>query len=380
MNDNRNMLWQLPISYLARQAPPSWLGRHFLLAWHLLILVASWYPFTGWRYTGEGVWAFYAYPIPYYQSGFDNWVNLVAFIPLGYAWGLYFGNRWFAALRAALLAALLAACIEFVQQFLPGRVASNLDILYNVAGALLGGGLAGVFNKLLIVRGWYLRRQRWFRLGGLADYGLVLLVLWFLAQMNPAVPLFGVVVVPGGIPQPWLSPIADARLFLALLETAGVTLHLTAIGLFVLTLLARRQDRRSALLGMVATAFGLKILAAGLLLRPGEFLAWFNLNVLAGLLLATLLLRILVRLKLRWQALGALICLAAIELIEALWPLHAQTPGMSELFRWSYGHLRTFNGLTGFLSGVWPSAAALYLLLLAWISWRRSYQPTIVGR
>lgn len=183
------MRWNLPISYLAQASPPSWLARHFLLGWHFIIIVVSLYPFSGWRYNGEGILAFFSYPLPHYQTRLDNILNLLAYLPLGYAWALYFRCRWFAPLLALALGALLSGSLEFTQQFLPSRVASNLDLVYNALGALLGAFAAGIFSKLLIVRGWHVRRHRWFRTGSLADYGLVLLILWFITQLNPAVPL-----------------------------------------------------------------------------------------------------------------------------------------------------------------------------------------------
>ncbi|QDQ26434.1 hypothetical protein FNU76_08680 [Chitinimonas arctica] len=97
------MRWQLPISYLARDTVPSWLGRHFLFAWHAVILVTSWYPFSGWRYTGEPIFAFFGYPLPYYHTASDNTLNLLAYMPLGYAWALFFRCRWYAPLLALAL-------------------------------------------------------------------------------------------------------------------------------------------------------------------------------------------------------------------------------------------------------------------------------------
>ncbi|WP_460534128.1 VanZ family protein [Chitinimonas naiadis] len=374
------MRLQLPISYLARGTAPSWLGRHFLLAWHAVILVVSWYPFSGWRYTGEPVLAFLGYPLPYYHTLTDNTLNVLAYLPLGYAWALYFRCRWYAPLSALLLAGLLSGSVEFVQQFLPDRVASNLDLFYNALGGLLGALLAGLMSKLLVVRGWHVWRQRWLQEGAQADFGLTLMVLWLLAQLNPAVPLFGVVVQPTGIPQAWVSPIGNAILFLRVLESLGVMLSITAVSLLVATLLAHRRDAVRGIFSLVLTALLVKVVFAGALLKPAEFLAWFNLNVLIGGLAAWGLLSIALRFKRRWQALAALICVVLAQWVEALWPLTAQMASMSQLFKWRYGHLRDFGGLTQTLSEVWPWLAGLYLVWLVLRDWRRSAQPTILGR
>ncbi|SFZ76075.1 VanZ like family protein [Chitinimonas taiwanensis DSM 18899] len=375
----RAMPGPLPISYLARASSPSWLGKHFLLAWHAVILVTSLYPFSGWRYTGEPVLAYLGYPLPYYHTLTDNSLNLLAYLPLGYAWALFFRCRWYAPLLALGLGLGLSGSVEFIQQFLPQRIASNLDILYNGAGALCGALLAGLFSKLLIVRNWHVLRQRYFADGAFNDYGLVLLGLWLITQLNPAVPLFGVVVQPQGIPQPWVSPIADALLFLRLLEGLGVTLSFLAVNLLLVSILAHRRHAASGILLLFAVSLLLKALFAGLLLKPSEFLAWVNMNVLLGGVLAWLLLLVLLKLKRRWQALAALVSLMLTQLVEALWPLTATSSHMAALFRWRYGHLRDFNGLTQTLSEVWPWLAAAYLIWRIARDWRRASQPTVLG-
>lgn len=366
------MPWQLPISYLARHAAPSWLGRNFLLAWHTVILVTSLYPFTGWRYTGEPVWAFLSYPLPHFHTLADNTLNVLAYLPLGYAWALFFRCRWFAPLLALILGASLSCSVEFVQQFLPSRVASNLDLLYNAVGALTGALLAGLSSKLLIVRAWHVARQRWFREGSLADFGLIVMVLWFLSQLNPAVPLFGVVVQPMGLPQPWVSPIDNAMLFLRVLEAMGVMLSVISVGLLTVTLIASRRDAPRALLVLVALSLALKVLFAGALLKPAAFLSWFNLNVLVGGVLASVGLPILIRLKRRWQALVAVACVGLAQVVEMVWPLAAPPFGMLSLFRWPHGHLRDFNGLTQTLSEIWPWLASIYLVCIAGRDWRQT--------
>ncbi|MGQ5524568.1 VanZ family protein [Chitinimonas sp. PSY-7] len=372
------MRGQLPISYLARASAPSWLGRHFLLAWHAVILVTSLYPFTGWRYVGEPVFAFLSYPLPYYHTIADNSLNWLAYLPLGYAWAITFRCRWYAPILALLLGGGLSAGIEFTQQFLPDRVASNLDILYNAMGAVCGALLAGLTTKLLIVRAWYVLRKRWFADGALNDFGLTVLVLWLLTQLNPAVPLFGVVVQPQGIPQPWVSPIADALLFLRALEMLGVMLSLLAVTLILVGILAHRRYAAIAIAALVSVSLLVKVIFAGMLLKPTEFLAWFNLNVLMGALAAWALLAVLLKLKRRWQMLAALVSLGLAQLVEALWPLTASSHSMASLFKWSYGHLRDFNGLTQTLSEAWPWLATVYLVWRVARDWRRAAQPTVV--
>ncbi|QNM97131.1 hypothetical protein [Chitinimonas koreensis] len=46
---------------------------------------------------------------------------------------------------------------------------------------------------------------------------------------------------------------------------------------------------------------------------------------------------------------------------------------MLSLFRWRYGHLRDFNGLTQVMSAAWPWLAALYLGWRSVQQWRRAH-------
>ena len=70
-----------------RQAGPSGAGspmaRAALLAYLLLIVYASWFPFTGWRSTGLSPLAFLTLTLPRYWTVFDVVVNIVGYMPLG---------------------------------------------------------------------------------------------------------------------------------------------------------------------------------------------------------------------------------------------------------------------------------------------------------
>jgi hypothetical protein len=67
----------------------------------------------------------------------DGLLNIILFLPLGVALGLYHASLR----RALLLAALLSALIELVQFAIPARVPSVGDVLSNSIGAALGWSL-----------------------------------------------------------------------------------------------------------------------------------------------------------------------------------------------------------------------------------------------
>ena len=65
------------------QADSSAFARAGLLAYGLLIVYASWYPFTGWRDIGVSPLAYLLAPLPRYWTVFDLATNVVGYIPFG---------------------------------------------------------------------------------------------------------------------------------------------------------------------------------------------------------------------------------------------------------------------------------------------------------
>ncbi|MET0857180.1 MAG: VanZ family protein, partial [Telluria sp.] len=167
--------------------------RAALLVYLLLIVYASWFPFTGWRSTGLEPWAFLNLTPQRYWTAFDVIVNVIGYIPLGMLMvpSLYPRIRGFwALLLTAVLGMLVSGGMEVVQTYLPSRVPSNLDFLTNSVGCFVGAliGAAGARSYLNQSR-LYQVRQRWFASHG--SQGLVLLALWPLAQIYPQGYLFG---------------------------------------------------------------------------------------------------------------------------------------------------------------------------------------------
>ncbi|HEY6353592.1 MAG TPA: VanZ family protein, partial [Burkholderiaceae bacterium] len=111
-----------------------------LVAWAALIVYASWFPLTGWRWpAGASVWTLLRLPWPRGQSSFDIVSNLLGYVPLGALLVLAPGHprgHGVAAVRdATVLAAVLSYALEVGQNLLPLRVPSLLDWLLNTAGS-----------------------------------------------------------------------------------------------------------------------------------------------------------------------------------------------------------------------------------------------------
>jgi hypothetical protein len=271
-----------------------------------------------------------------------------------------------AGLAAFVSGFALSFAMECAQAFLPGRIANRLDLITNMLGAGFGawiGARAGSVPR--IVRPLARLRQQWFLSGGAIDLGIALIGLWLFSQLDPSLPLFGIVFFSDGV-QAQLAGISsgDTR---RLLGPISVAMNLVSLGL-LLTLIMRSKRAALAAVALVVWIAALtKLVAASMLLRSEAAFLWVSKEVawaiVAGMLFVgagSVLPRPLVR------ALCALALLCAIGL-AVLKPGEAQSFLSLRLFRWSDLQLVHYTGLAVTVAQVWPYAALAYLLLL----WRR---------
>jgi hypothetical protein len=94
-----------------------------------------------------------------------------------------------AVLVAALGGMLVSGTMEAVQNYLPSRVPSNLDLFTNSAGCLAGACIGPCSPRAARPEPPVPLRRRWF--APHASQGLVLVALWPLAQVYPQGYLFG---------------------------------------------------------------------------------------------------------------------------------------------------------------------------------------------
>lgn len=353
------------------------IARAALLAYLLLIVYASWFPFTGWRSNGLPLLSFMNLVKQRYWTGFDVIVNIVGYVPLGLllVLALYPLVRgvW-ATLLAAILGFLVSGTMEAVQNFLPSRVPSNLDLLTNSAGAFIGACLGPLLARGLLLEGRLHRlRQRWF--APHASQGLVLLAMWPLAQIYPQSFLFGhgqVLPIVSG----WLSRLFDEDIDLVamlrpgpamsveqywLSETIITACGMTGAALTLLCLLRRTAPRYTLVLVMVGAALFMKTLASSLLFRPDNAYVWITPGAEGGFLIGLIMLAGLAfapQLAQRRLAVVTLILsLIVVNTIPAN-PYFTLT-----LQGWVQGKFLNFNGAAQFLSLMWPFFALWFLLL-----------------
>jgi VanZ family protein len=351
------------------RSPWSWL----LLAWLALIVYASLYPFEPWRWPPGQDWqALAKLPWPRKFFAWDVQTNIVGYMPLGLL--LSTRPRWRAG-WAIVAGVALSYSMEVLQNFLPGRVPSSSDWLFNSVGTLAGALLGWALVRTGVWQRWDGWRESWFERHTAG--ALALLMLWPMALLCPAP-------VPLGIGRwlPQLEELALSALEGTPWETAsllwftpdaptlralppGFEALATALGLLGPALLglsiARPGWRRwlvvplIALLGVAATT-----LSTALNYSPQHAWAWLTPPTLPGLAIGFVLALAAVPLSRRaCAAIGLVVLPALIALVT-----HAPAdPFLSiSLQAWEQGRFVNLYGMGQWLGWVWPFAALVWLL------------------
>ena len=330
----------------------------------MVIVYASVQPFAGWRMPPGQVLGFLTAPWPRYVTAADIALNVAAYLPLGMmlfialrpplraAWALFF---------ATLIATLLSLALESLQMFLPVRIASNVDLLSNSAGAASGALAAWLLtrssNPLAVLRGRIVRTD------ALGDCGLMLIALWILVQFHPA-PLalgsgnlresLGIAPLFAHAPQSYLQA-----------EAGVAALAVMGIGLLLSVLVQPQRSAMPAIALTLLLTLAAKSIAAVTLTRTAQWLQWLTPGVAAGSAGGIVLLALLLRLAPGARAAIAILCIVAgVCIVNAApenpyqsLPVFVLTPQPT--------HLANFGHIVRALSQLWPFAAVIWLLALA---------------
>jgi VanZ family protein len=351
-------------------------ARAGLLAYAMLIVYASWYPFSGWRDLGVSPLAYLFEPLPRYWTTFDVTINVVGYIPFGMflVCAMYPRVRGApAALSSIAIGVLVSGTMEAVQTFLPSRVASNLDLLTNSAGACIGAIAAVMLTPTLLEESRFLGlRRRWF--SAQASRGLIVLALWPLAQIYPHEYLFGLgQMVP--IVSDWLSRWLDITIDIGallrfgrqldveqywLMETVISACSLTGAVSILQTLMREQAPRAMLATLLAATAVVVKSLASALFFGPENAFTWLTPGAEAGLLLGLLASSAMSFTSATVQRRIAVLLLATALIAVNLAPSNPYF--VATLQTWVQGQFLNFNGAAQFLSLWWPVIALWFLL------------------
>lgn len=294
---------------------------------------------------------------------FDVAANVLGYVPLGFlaAAALHPRVRGVAAFLLALAGgAVLCLLLEAAQSYLPTRIASNLDVVANIAGTAAGAAAGARLAPWLREHGPYREwRARAFLPGQPIDLGLVLLGLWLFVQLNPAMLLFG-----AGDLRDLLAVLevpARAPHYFASVEALTAAANLVVVALILSLLMAPGRPVRGAVAALALAALVVKSVASAAM--RDDALAWVTPGAQQGLLAGLVLALAAVALpRTARLVLAAVLVMAATVLVNLAPP----NPYFAATLRaWQQGHFLNFNGLTRLVTAAWPFLALGYLIFLA---------------
>lgn len=352
-----------------RRGPAVW-GDGVLLLYALFIVYASLHPFYGWRIPEAPFWPSI---LPRYHTDFDDFINVAAYIPFGSLLASALARRHRSDLAAILAAAAAAsACsmvMETAQWFLPGRVASVLDWACNTLGALAGALLSlsppgRRFGQ--VMHRW---RAGFFPVDGTVDAGLIIVLIWLVAQTNPSVPFFEAGNMINQLTASWNADPYNPLFLIP--QVVGVGLNVCGFALFV-SLLLKGRTPSLVIVAILAGGLFLKFLAAGLMLKAPLLGKWLGPAPVLGLVAGCLALLPLLKAGRRTRIHLAVLLVFAGGLMSKMTSIYDAFDETLRLFDWPYGQLANFASLTRYLNEIWPLLVLLYLFYLLY---RRMKHP-----
>jgi VanZ family protein len=328
---------------------------HFIALTFLFIIVyTSLEPFRGWSVPQHDfLKAFLSGAKAPRWVPFDWLVNVGVYIPLGYglAGTLKSGGR------ALFACALISLALELTQSLLPTRHPSAFDWLMNTSGAAIGVWLFALSRQSRWVRSCKERLRRVWMPGVRGDFGMAVLIIFFLAHLNPGLSPFSSTY--------FLPATGTVEPGLAFLQAAHTGLNVIAVGLFADLLLRTRRDGGVMLLLVLLLAMVSKTLLAAALLRPGLWGLWLAPPVAIGIGLGAIGLLGFFWMPAAQKRVLCNISVIIALLLPALAPDWALANAPVRAFEWNYGHLLNFNELSQTLLRLWPLLVSVYLLTTA---------------
>ena len=353
------------------------------LAWLYvaLIVYASLYPFAGWRVPGVGPLDFLLLGWPRWWTWFDLVSNLLGYMPLGFLLFVASIRGGRSAASSAWIASasgtLLSLAMETLQNYLPQRVSSNVDLGLNALGTVLGVAIGLALHWRGGIERWQKLRERWFvaRSAG----GLSMLILWPIGLLFPTAVPFGLGHVLGRL-QPLLADWLEGTPAEGWTSgwTAGATKQVEAVSLapaselsiIVLGLLApclvaftiaMPGWRRAALVvGAASIGCATMTLSTALNFGPQHALAWVTPSAAQGLLVGMAAAALLSLVPARVAAGFGLIAITALVMLVAQAP--ADPYFAESLNGWEQGRFIRFHGAAQWVGWAWPYAGLTYLL------------------
>ena len=348
----------------ARYARSSRLVAYLTVAYLLLVVYASLYPFADWRVPNDDATHFLLAGWPPYIVASDVVLNVLAYAPLGLLLTLMWMGRvprWAAVALGVVGALLLSLLLEYAQAYLPTRISSNVDVLTNSIGAFWGAAVAYVWGERWLLSGELHRlRERHFRPGGRTDFAFVLLTLWLVTQLNAEIWLFGNGNLRHFLPADFgVRYTADAYL---LLEAGVAALNFAGVAFLIGAIARSFAAAAVSVTALMLTALMLKTIASMALFIPGNPGLWLTPGSVLGMVAGVMLWLPLAQLSAVNAMRAAVICFAAGVVLVNLAPENPYLVAALQVLQ--SGQFLRFNSMVGLLSSWWSFLVFAYLAFL----------------
>ena len=348
----------------ARYARSSRLVAYLTVAYLLLVVYASLYPFADWRVPNDDATLFLFAGWPPYIVASDVVLNVLAYAPLGLLLTLmWMGHvpRWAAVALGVTAALLLSLVLEYAQAYLRTRISSNVDVLTNSIGALWGAVVAYVWGERWLLSGELHRlREQYFRPGARTDFAFVLLALWMLTQLNAEIWLFGNGNLRHFLPAKFgVRYTADAYL---LLEAGVAALNFSGVAFLIGAIARSFAAAAVSVTTLVLTALMLKSIASMALFIPGNPGLWLTPGSVLGMVAGVMLWLPLSQLSAVNAIRAAVLCFMLGVFLVNIAPENPYLVAALQVLQ--SGQFLRFNAMIGLLSSWWPFLVLAYLLFL----------------
>lgn len=354
------------------------------VAWCLvaLVLYASLYPLTGWRWPAGVEWQdLLRLPSAPRRDAADVWLNWIGYVPVGGALAiaaLRSGHQLTISLLWSLATAVgLSYAMELMQTLVPPRVPSWQDWWDNTRGAavgVLGALVLHASGAVSLMARW--RDHHFTRDSALP---LTLLLLWPAALLAPSPVPFGLgqlwnellhFLVRGLASVPlssigwtvdWSAWLAPGPPLSARDTVVAMALSMIAPWGLACSIVAPGASRLWFLLLLAVLGAAALSLSTAMQFGPAQALAWQTPPVTLAGVFALLLALPMAWLPRRLSAVAALLLLAfGVALVSQATP---DAYHLAHLQTWEQGRFIRLHGLSLWVAWVWPYACIAWLAL-----------------
>jgi VanZ family protein len=326
----------------------------------LLLGYGTLYPLSGWTVPDRSPWSLLLGASAHHTSRSDILLNILVYVPFGLLLAQSFLRRtspWITLPLAVGLGGVLSMALELLQAYLPSRVPSIFDVVFNTSGAFIGA-LAPLVLSPETMHGRSLRtlRQEYIAPGRLPLLGLFTVLLWATSQLTPFVPSLDVGNLREGLKPLWYS--LHGTLPLDTTRIVAYALNIAGLGLLATTVLRPNTQRLWLVVGFVATTLVSKVPVLNRQL---------SLEAATGALLGLLAVWLLEKRKFERAHVLAALCLIAGLIADALRPGGLDFPDVASLNWILFRHHFSSNliGLMDIAASTWPFFGLSYLTLLS---------------